>query len=135
MSAHKEPRWLSVATVEELHEILVRRFGGGSGIRDRGLLESAVARAPQRFHYVEDADHASLAATLAFGIAKNHPFVDGNKRTAWIVAATFLEINGHRVTASETETVISVVALASGEMSEPDFAEWLRTNTRQRRRS
>ncbi len=129
MKARKEPRWLSVATVEALHETLVRRFGGGSGIRDRGLLESALARAPQRFHYVDDVDHPSLAATLAFGIAKHHPFVDGNKRTAWIVAATFLEINGHRVTASETETVISVVALASGEMSEPAFAEWLRANT------
>lgn len=123
-----------MATVEALHETLVRRFGGRSGIRDRGLLESALARAPQRFHCVEDADHASLAATLAFGIARNHPCVDGNKRTAWIVAATFLEINGYRVTASETETVISVVALASGEMSEPVFAEWLRANTARARR-
>ena len=129
MTARKEPQWLSISTVEELHEVLVRRFGGGSGIRDRALLESALARAPQRFHYADDVDPPSLAATLAFGIAKNHPFVDGNKRTAWIVAATFLELNGHRVTASETETVISVVALAAGEMSEPDFASWLRANT------
>lgn len=118
-----------MATVEALHELLVRRFGGGSGIRDRSLLESALARAPQRFHYDEDADRPALAATLTFGIAKNHPFVDGNKRTAWIVAATFLEINGHRVKASETETVLSMVALAGGEMSEAAFADWLRANT------
>lgn len=126
----KEPRWLSVATVEALHEELVRRFGGSFGLRDRALLESALARAPHRFHYAERADHPSLAATLAFGIGKSHPFVDGNKRTAWIVAATFLEMNGHRVTAPEPEVVISMVALASGEMSESAFAEWLRAHTR-----
>ncbi len=131
--ARKEPRWLSVATVEALHEALVRRFGGGSGMRDRSLLESALARAPQRFHYDDDADTPSLAATIAFGIAKNHPFVDGNKRTAWIAAATFLEINGHRVTAPETEVVISMVALASGEMPERAFADWLRANTAKQR--
>ncbi len=130
----KEPRWLSVTTVEALHEALVRRFGGSVGLRDRTLLESALARAPHRFHYAERVDHPSLAATLAFSIAKNHPFVDGNKRTAWIVAATFLEMNGHRVTAPEPEVVISMVALASGEMSEPAFANWLRANTSKQRR-
>ncbi|MHB1311872.1 MAG: type II toxin-antitoxin system death-on-curing family toxin [Gemmatimonadaceae bacterium] len=134
MKARREPRWLSVTTVEALHETLVQRVGGGSGIRDRGLLESALARAPQRFHHVANTDHPSPAATLAFGLARRHPFVDGNKRTAWIVAATFLEINGYHVTASETETVISLVALASGEMSEPHFAEWLRANTTKKRR-
>ena len=133
--ARKEPRWLSVATVAALHDALVRRFGGRMGLRDRAPLESALARAPHRFHYAEGVDHPSLAATLAFGIAKNHPFVDGNKRAAWMVAATFLEINGYHVTAPEPEVVISMVALASGEMSESAFADWLRANTSRQRRS
>ncbi len=121
--------WLLKTVVRALHAEQLSEHGGGSGIRDEGLLDSALSRPQNKAEY-EDPDVFVLAAAYAFGIAKNHPFIDGNKRTAFVVAAVFLELNGHLLTAPEAETVLQTLALASGAMGEDDFAAWLRENAR-----
>ena len=100
-------------------------------MRDLGLLESALAR-PQNLHAYCEGDAAALAAAYAFGIIRNHPFVDGNKRTGFLAAALFLEANGYRFVASEAEAVMRTLALAASEIDEAEFAAWLRENVRPR---
>jgi len=105
--------------------------GGASGLRDAGLLDSALAR-PLNLVAYGDPDLAELAASYAFGLAQNHPFVDGNKRAAFLAAGLFLGLNGYRLTASQAEATVAVFGLASGEIDEPTFAAWLRGRVRAR---
>lgn len=119
-----EPAWLDESEVLAFHEELLARFGGAAGIRDAGLLESALHRPRQRWHY-GDPSFPELAAAYGAGIVMNHPFVDGNKRTGFLAAALFLETNGYRFEASEEEVVERTLALAAGAIGEEDYAAWL----------
>jgi len=112
-----------------IHEAQIAEHGGSLGVRDEGLLESALARPRQIFTYEDAPTLARLAAAYGFGIAKNHPFIDGNKRTAWVVCATFLEINGREVVASQADAVTAMLGVASGEWPEAKFSKWLDSNS------
>lgn len=127
-----EPRWLSINVVVAIHSDQIREHGGSLGVRDKGLLESALDRPRNRFYYESDSDLMALAAAYGFGIAKNHPFVDGNKRVAFQAMYVFLGINGVTIMADEEEVVRLVLALASGKLSEGELGVWLRENTAQR---
>lgn len=124
----RTPRWISQSAVLALQEWLLALHGGASGVRDAGLLESALASPRNRFEYGES-DLCALAAAYAFALTRNHPFVDGNKRIAFAVAGLFLEHNGVPVHASEAETVHAMRALAAGRLTEVEFAAWLRKDT------
>ena len=119
------PLWLTVAEVKALHERQIARFGGPAGIRDPGALESALGRARNKWEY-EGADLAMLAAAHAFGIARNHPFVDGNKRAAFVTMMLFLRKNGIRFAPQQAEATTIVLGLAAGEVSEESLARWIR---------
>jgi death-on-curing protein len=123
--------WLEKATVLAFHDRQIAEHGGSAGLRDEALLESALAR-PQQLHAHGDRapDLADLAAALAYGLARNHPFVDGNKRTAHVAYRTFLELNGADLVATDEEKYVSILALAEGKLSERDFAAWLRGRLR-----
>ena len=121
--------WVATAVAEAAHREQLAEHGGGEGTRDAGALESTMARPRQRFAY-EDPDACALAAAYAFGIARNHPFVDGNKRTAAVVSETFLMLNGWQLTASDAELVVAIVALAAGELTEPDLTHWFRDHAK-----
>ncbi len=123
-----EPRWLERPIVVAVHDAQLVRHGGAGGVRDAGLLESALAR-PRNLHASGETELCVLATAYAFGIVRNHPFVDGNKRTGFIVAALFLQENGLRLEAPEAEAVVMTLGLASGEMPEQGFAAWLRDRT------
>lgn len=120
-------KWLRLDAVLAMHSRQIAEHGGEAGVRDRGLLESALARPQNIEAYEPDADIARLAASLAFGIAKNHPFIDGNKRTALVAARTFLALNGFELRADPVDKYITFLSLAEGRISEDDLAEWLRT--------
>ena len=120
-------RWLSQRIVEAIHQKQLQRHGGGHGLRDVHLLESAIAR-PQNLAAYGEPSVFELAACYAFGIARNHPFVDGNKRTAFVAAALFLRTNGYQLIADKAEAAIVFLRLAAGELSEEALAEWLRKN-------
>ena len=122
-----EPIWLSTDLVLAIHERQLREFGGPAGIRDPGALESALGRARNRWAY-EGADLPRLAASYAFGIARNHPLVDGNKRAALLAIVTFLGLNDVEFTASEAEAVIMIRRLAGGEVGEDELAGWIGAN-------
>lgn len=115
------------STALAIHEEQLLEHGGGQGVRDMGLLQSALARPENLAHYGEP-DVFDLAAAYAFGIAKNHPFIDGNKRTAFVVMELFLALNGVELEASDEECVTKFLALASGDLSEGGLAHWLRGN-------
>ncbi|MBP6004089.1 MAG: type II toxin-antitoxin system death-on-curing family toxin [Pyrinomonadaceae bacterium] len=119
-------RWLKIDRVAAIHQLQLAEHGGGSGIRDIGLLESALARPENIAAYEPDADVATLAAAYAFGIIKNHPFIDGNKRTGYVVMETFLVINGYQLTATPQDKYITFLNLAEGTFTEDDLAGWLR---------
>jgi len=123
----KRPVWVDRSAVLSLHDESLALHGGAGGARDLGLLESALAR-PQNLHAYGEGDAAALAAAYAFGIIRNHPFIDGNKRTGFLAAALFLEANGYRFVASESEVVMRTLALAAREIDEAEFAAWLRKN-------
>jgi death-on-curing protein len=127
-----EPGWLTLTVVLAIHSDQIREHGGSLGVRDKGLLESALARPLNLYHYHPDADLFALSASYGFGIAKNHPFVDGNRRVAFQVMYTFLGLNGFRITASEPDVVEVMLALASGAIGEREVAEWPRTHTEER---
>jgi death-on-curing protein len=111
--------------------MMLSHYGGVAGLRDESLLESALARPRQLFHHGKP-NMPDLAAAYSFGIVKNHPFLDGNKRTGFVMGAGFLERNGHEFHGSETEAVLHTLALAAGEMTEPAYAKWLDTNSKRR---
>ena len=117
--------WITTDVAVAAHAEQLAEHGGGEGVRDQRLLESAMAR-PQNLAAYGEPDAAALAAAYAFGIARNHPFVDGNKRTAAVVSETFLILNGHSLAASDAELVVAFLALAAGELSEEELAEWFR---------
>jgi death-on-curing protein len=116
-------------TVIALHEQLLAAFGGSAGVRDAGLLQSALAR-PENLLVYGSPTVFDLAASYAVALVKNHPFVDGNKRTGFAVAVLFLELNGCRFDAAEADATIRTLALAVGDLSEREFADWLRANSR-----
>lgn len=124
----KRPVWLSKEAVLAFHAEALRRYGGSDGVRDPGLLESALARPQHLFRYGKP-DLCDLAAAYAVGIAKNHPFIDGNKRTAYLAAAVFLERNGMRMVAPAAHAAVFVLGVAEGTLDEAGFAVWLRDNT------
>ncbi len=119
-----EPVWIDEREILAFHEELLARFGGAAGIRDAGLLESALNRPLQLFHY-GDPTLPEMAAAYGAGIVKNHPFLDGNKRTGFLAAALFLETNGYRFEATEEEVVERTLALAAGAIDEAEYSVWL----------
>lgn len=125
----KEPYWLTRSECLLLHDMMLDQYGGCSGIRDEGLLDSALAR-PQQLRHYGTPTMPEMAAAYTAGIVKNHPFLDGNKRTGFMMGAGFLERNGYELIASEAEVVIRTLALAAGEMSEADYAAWLESNSK-----
>lgn len=124
----REPLWMEMADALAIHEKMLALFGGLPGLRDSGLLESALARPQHLFHYAKPA-LPELAAAYAAGVVRNHPFLDGNKRTGFVLAAAFLEINGCRFDAPEVEVVERTLALAARAIEEADYATWLSANT------
>jgi death-on-curing protein len=129
MTKANEPKWLLTDAVITMHKMLVAEHGGSPILRDRGLLESALARPKNLFAYEKPRPTlAHLAAAYAFGIVKDHPFVDGNKRVALTAAAVFLEVNGATLDVSEAEAVIVFRNLAAGGMSEEELVEWFQKN-------
>jgi len=122
-----EPLWLTPDVVADIHSEQLALFGGPDGIRDLGLLESALARPVNRFAYGET-DMATLAGAYAFGIAKNHPFIDGNKRVALLALIIFLRLNGIEFAPSEADAAAVILALAAGEVEEEGLTRWIRDN-------
>jgi len=126
----QEPLWMDVADAIIAHDLELTAHGGSAGVRDAGLLDSALARPKNIWAYAESApSFAVLAAAYAFGISSNHPFVDGNKRIALLVSFAFLDVNGHDVTASQEDAFLTILGLAAGEISEPELALWFARNT------
>ncbi|MGL5137369.1 MAG: type II toxin-antitoxin system death-on-curing family toxin [Beijerinckiaceae bacterium] len=121
-------RWLDREIILAIHEEQLAQHGGGIGIRDEGLIDSALARPRNLAAYESDADIALLAASIAFGIAKNHPLIDGNKRTASVAMELFLIDHGVLLTAEDGDAVLTFLALASGEIGEAELARWIRPN-------
>jgi death-on-curing protein len=121
----REWRWIGAQVGLAAHNEQLAEHGGGEGVRDHGLFESAMAR-PQNLAAYGEPDAAALATSYAFELARNHPFVDGNKRTAAVVMETFLNANGFRLEANDGEMVVVMLALAAGELSEEELARWLR---------
>ena len=124
----KEPIWVRRDVVLAIHDLLLARHGGGTGMRDEGMLDSALDRPKNLFNYEQPTLH-QLAASYGYGLIKNHPFVDGNKRIAFSVAVAFLEINGWKFTATEVDSVLKTLALAASEMDESAYAQWLKENS------
>lgn len=122
-----EPLWLPLEAICDIHSEQLVLFGGPDGIRDAGLLESALARPINRFSYGET-DLAVLAACYAFGIARNHPFIDGNKRVAFLAMMTFLRLNGAAFAPSQADAAAAILALAAGEVDEAGLTRWIRDN-------
>jgi death-on-curing protein len=125
-------RWIDKGALVLLHDESLAEHGGAAGLRDEGLFESALAR-PENLAAYEKPDFAALAAAYGVGLAKNHPFVDGNKRAAFIAAALFLALNGYRLCAEQVDATRTMLAVASGEMGETDFAEWIRQNSKRKK--
>lgn len=126
-----EPIWVTKEIILAIHAELVARFGGIHGVRDEGLLESALAR-PQQFLNYGKPTLCELAGAYAEGIVKNHPFLDGNKRAGFMAAYTFLAANGLQLTAPEEEAVLQTLALAAGEIGSAEYSAWLEANARPR---
>ena len=122
-----EPVWLTAELVTAIQEEQLSQFGGAAGLREPGLLDSALDRPRNKFAYGET-KLTALAAAYAFGIARNHPFVDGNKRTALLSIYTFLGLNGFVLTAAEPEAVVMILELAAGNLSETELAAWIETH-------
>jgi death-on-curing protein len=126
----EEPLWMEVADAVIAHDLELTAHGGSAGIRDAGLLDSALARPRNIWAYTESMPSlAVLAAAYAFGISSNHPFVDGNKRTALLVSFAFLDVNGPEVIASQEDAFLTILGLAAGEIGEDQLAQWFERNT------
>jgi len=121
-------RWIDRRALELLHDLSLSEHGGASGLRDEGLQESALAR-PLNLAVYGSPDAADLAASYGVGLAKNHPFVDGNKRAAFLAIGLFLALNGQRLSASQAEATLTMLAVAAGQMDEATFARWLREHS------
>lgn len=125
----KEPRWLTRLVVDAVHNDQLREHGGLPGVRDEHALESALARPQQRRHYAPDADLEALAAAYAFGLVRNHPYRDGNRRIGFLAMVAFLGINGLNFDAAEQDVIAEIVRLADGTVSEERLADWIRSHT------
>ena len=128
----KEPYWVLQETVLALHERLLFEFGGPSGIRDQAMLDSALSR-PQNLFIYGEPTFFELAASYTFGLIKNHPFIDGNKRIGFATCVTFMRLNGYAFSANEVDAVIQTLALAAGELDESGYAKWLEKNSKYKR--
>jgi death-on-curing protein len=126
-----EPKWLGVDAVLVMHEEQLAEHGGAVGVRDLGLLESALAR-PQNAWSYGQSDLVALAALYVAGVMRNHPFIDGNKRTGFLAAYTFLFVNGLEIVADEAEVIVQCLSLAADEIDDAEFAAWLRENVQAR---
>jgi death-on-curing protein len=124
--------WVELSTVLAIHEEQIAEHGGATGLRDEGLFHSAMAR-PQHLHAYENPDAADLAAAYGFGLARNHAFVDGDKRTALVMTELFLELNGYELTTHNIACVTEMLGVAEGSIPERDFADWLRRHLKKRR--
>ena len=124
-----EPRWIAKKALLLLHEESLAEFGGARGLRNEGLLESALARPQNAYAYKPDSTTAELAACYGFGLAKNHAFVDGNKRAAFLSIGLFLAINGYGLHADQVDAIQTIFAVVSGEVDEEDLASWIARNT------
>lgn len=122
-----EPEWLDADIALAIHDRQLAEHGGGTGVRDNGLLESALAKPINRWNYGED-DLSTFAAAYAYGVARNHPFVDGNKRTAWVLARLFLSINGEKLEFDPIDATQTMTALAAGELREEELTAWFNDN-------
>ena len=129
------PIWIDERDVLTVHDKLLAQHGGMPGLRDRGLLQSALARPRQHYSYAEKIDLIEMAALYTAGIVRSHTFVDGNKRAGFTAGALFLEMNGFAFTASQPDVIQTVLALAAGDLDETGYTEWLRVNTKRKRRS
>ena len=129
----KEPLWIDERDVLAIHDRLLALHGGATGVRDRGLLQSALARPRQHHSYAKTSDVVEMAALYTAGIVRNHPFIDGNKRTGFVIGVLFLELHGFDFTASEADATQAVMALASGTLDEAAFTAWLRENAKPKR--
>jgi death-on-curing protein len=127
-----EPRWINKKALLLLHEESLAEFGGARGLRDEGLLESALARPRNTYAYNDAATLAELAAAYCYGIAKNHAFVDGNKRAAFLGVGLFLAINGYRLSAPQVDAIETMLGVAAGTVSEPELALWIAHNGKER---
>ena len=125
-----EPVWIDARVATAIHDRQLAEHGGPSGVRDGGALDSALARPRNKWEYGED-DLSVLAAAYAFGIARNHPFADGNKRTAWVLARAFLALNAVELTFDKVDALQQVQALAAGELTEAKLADWFRQHLSQ----
>jgi len=130
----REPRWVDRLVVEAVHLDQIREHGGLAGLRDEGALEAALARPRHRWRYEAPVDLPALAATYGYGLCRSHPFRDGNKRVSFVVLVVFLELSRWRFEAEEAEVVEAMMALASGMLTEPELAAWIRLHARPRRR-
>jgi death on curing protein len=129
----QEPLWMELSDAVVAHDLELAAHGGSTGIRDAGLLESALARPKNIWAYAESPPElTTLAAAYAFGISSNHPFVDGNKRTALLVSFAFLDVNGWEVTATQEDAYLTILGLAAGEVTEDQLAGWFERNTTRR---
>ena len=126
----KEPVWLLKPAIIAVHSMMIARFGGADGIRDEGLLDSALARPTNIYLYEDSTDIAALAAAYAAGLIQNHPFVDGNKRIGFMAAFMFLDLNGSMLEADEVSATSMTLSLAASEIEETDYAGWLSANIR-----
>ena len=124
--------WLGSAVIYAIHDEQLAAHGGAIGVRDAGLLESALASPQNLAAYGDQPEAAEFAAAYGFGIARNHPFIDGNKRTAFVAVELFLDLNGYELTATDADCVLTMLALAAGEIDEAAFADWIRNSSRLR---
>jgi death-on-curing protein len=122
-----EPRWVPKRVVEIIHFDQLREHGGLAGVRDQGALESALERPRNQWNYGPMPDLAALAAAYGYGLVRSHPFQDGNKRVGFVVVAVFVELNQHQLHAADDDVVKTFLALAAGDLSEDDLANWLRS--------
>lgn len=130
----REPVWIDERDALALHGRLLALHGGAIGVRDRGLLQSALARPRQQLAYGESVNIVSMAAAYTAGIVRNHPFLDGNKRTGFVVGILFLELNDYRFMASEEDAAQAVMKLAAGELDEEGYASFLRANVKRKKK-
>ena len=133
MTASKQTwRWIQVELISAVHDEQLAEHGGGQGVRDANLLDSALARPEQLAH--DGVPHAAdLAASYGYGISRNHPLVDGNKRTAFVAVELFLLLNGHELVVNDADCVMTMLSVASGDLSEAEFAAWIRLHIQQRK--
>ena len=124
-----EPVWVLPELVLAVHQMLLAEHGGLPGVREQTLLDSALARPQQKLAYEDDISFFELAASYSYGLARNHPFIDGNKRISLTVAAVFLELNGYSLNATEAEAVLIFQRLAAGTLSESELANWIRDSS------